>query len=131
LKSTPCASWLANIAPKRPPVWDRRSCCRSESKEQRADEHPAYFPVALIHCSLRYILHGHALAFVENKVNQKVRLMVLAAAVLIFGVLFRSQTEPVRALVQFSRRWGWGVLPYLTPCWYFCIYRDDSSRGEN
>jgi NAD-dependent dihydropyrimidine dehydrogenase PreA subunit len=79
-----------------------------EQKGQHADEHQAYFPVALI-ISLYGIFCIVMLWLLwKNKVNQKIRLAVLACAVLIFGVLFRSQTEPVRALVQFFQALGMG-----------------------
>jgi hypothetical protein len=39
-----------------------------------------------------------------------------------FRRLFRSLTEPVRALFSFSRRWGWGVLLSSTPCWVSGVY---------
>ncbi|MGV8079962.1 MAG: 4Fe-4S binding protein [Syntrophales bacterium] len=42
----------------------------------------------------------------KNRVDRNVRLAVLAGALLIFGVLFQSQVEPLRALVQFFQALG-------------------------
>ena len=42
----------------------------------------------------------------KNRVGPNVRLAVLTGALLIFGVLFQSQVEPVRALVQFFQALG-------------------------
>jgi polyferredoxin len=55
--------------------------------------------------ALILILHG-ALCIAmlmllrKNRVSQRVRLAVLAGAVLVFGILFKSELEPVRGLVQ-------------------------------
>lgn len=93
-----------------------------EQKEQHTNEHPAYFPVALIIALYAIICMVMLWLLRKNKVNQKVRLAALAAAVLIFGILFRSQTEPVRALVQFFQALGMGRYALLDTLLVFLAF---------
>ena len=93
-----------------------------DRKEQPTDEHQAYFPVALIIALYAIICMAMLWLLWKNKVNQKVRLMALAAAVLIFGLLFRSQAEPVRALVQFFQALGMGRFAVLDTLLVFLAF---------
>lgn len=94
----------------------------AEQKGQHADEHQAYFPVALIIALYGIFCMVMLWLLWKNKVNQKIRLAVLACAVLIFGVLFRSQTEPVRALVQFFQALGMGRFAFIDTLLVFLAF---------
>lgn len=76
------------------------------AKEQVA--HKQTSPVALI-LALHFLFCIATLLLLrKNWVNQNVRLVALALVLLIFGILFEAQTEPLRGLVQFFQAIGMG-----------------------
>jgi len=70
--------------------------------------HKQTFPVSLI-LALHFLFCViMVLLLRKNRVNKNVRLAAPALALLIFGILFEAQTEPLRGLVQFFQAVGMG-----------------------
>lgn len=69
--------------------------------ENKHEGHKQTFPIPLI-LGLYFLFCIVMLVLLrKNRISQSVRLAVLALVLLIFGILFRSQTEPMRGFVQF------------------------------
>jgi NAD-dependent dihydropyrimidine dehydrogenase PreA subunit len=76
-------------------------------------EHKGHQPAAVSTVAMMLALYAFfcivmLLLLRKNRVGQGVRLAVLAVSLLVFGVLFKSQTEPVRAISQVFQALGMG-----------------------
>ncbi|GEM_PF-1588186 len=70
-------------------------------RESKHEDHKQTFPVSLI-LGLHFLFCIVMLVLLcRNRIDRNVRLVVLVLVLLIFGILFRSQTEPMRGVVQF------------------------------
>jgi hypothetical protein len=73
----------------------------SSEGDHKHEEHKKSFPDSLIlgiHCVFCVIM---VLLLRKNLVNRNVRLVFLAVILVIFGILFKAQTEPMRGFIQF------------------------------
>lgn len=70
--------------------------------------HKQTFPVSLILALHFLFCVVMVLLLRKNWVSRNVRLAALALVLLIFGILFEAQTEPLRGLVQFFQAIGMG-----------------------
>lgn len=73
----------------------------ASERENKYKDHKQIFPVSLL-LGLHFLFCIVMLVLLrKNRVNRNVRLVFLAVILLIFGIFFRSQIEPMRGFVQF------------------------------
>jgi len=80
----------------------------ASEKKKKHEDHKQTLPISLI-LGLYFLFCIVMLVLLRNnRIGRNVRLAFLAVILLIFGILFRSQTEPMRGFVQFFQALAMG-----------------------